>query len=321
MNSFQPFQMNMQNQFMNVNTQAIEEIIQPFKEKIQKLEDELMKKDIEIAKLKYTILQLNQMNNQFNPMNNQFNQMNMGLMQNNPMFQMGNQMNMFGNIMMPPMPKETKKKKKIKRLNLKFKINNMAIDIQCKSNEKMEEVIKRFYAKAGYIGKEEYKFILNGNKAKMNLTLDKSGINNEDQVIYVQKKDENDYIEEKNEKNNMEEKNDDSDYEYEDEDEDNTKIYKDMIVDNVKILGEKIKLIFVKDKCVDIEIGLNNNFYDAVIKYGAKSKISISKIKNDYKFLFNAGFCDIENKKTLKEIGFKNGNRIDVIDHSEIIGA
>ena len=120
----------------------------------------------------------------------------------------------------------------------------------------MEEVIKRFFSKAGYIEKEEYKFILNGNKVKINLTLDKNGINNEDQVISVQKKDENDYIEEKNEKNNMEEKNDDSDYEYEDEhvdNKDNKEIYKDIIIDNVKILGEKIKLIFEKDnKCVEI---------------------------------------------------------------------
>ena len=122
----------------------------------------------------------------------------------------------------------------------------------------------------------------------------------------------------------MEEKNDDSDYEYEDEhvdNKDNKEIYKDIIIDNVKILGEKIKLIFEKDKCVEIEIGLNNNFYDAVIKYGAKSKISISKIKNNYKFLFNARVCDIENKQTLKEIGFKNGYRIFVFDHTEIIGA
>ena len=55
MNPFQPFQINMQNQFMNVSTKAIEKIIQPFKEKIKNLEEELMKKDIEISKLKYTI--------------------------------------------------------------------------------------------------------------------------------------------------------------------------------------------------------------------------------------------------------------------------
>ena len=46
----------------------------------------------------------------------------------------------------------------------------------------------------------------------MNLTIDKNGINNEDQAIYVEKKDENDYIEEKNKKDIMEENNDDSDY-------------------------------------------------------------------------------------------------------------
>ena len=138
MNPFQqPFQMNMQNQFMNINTQAIEEIIQPFKEKIKKLEEELMQKDIEIAKLNYTILQMKQMN-QINLMNNQFNQfnpMNMPMPNYpmfNPMFPVGNQMNMPGNMNMSPIPKETKKKKKIKRLNLTFKEGTVyEIHIQC----------------------------------------------------------------------------------------------------------------------------------------------------------------------------------------------
>ena len=66
---------------------------------------------------------------------------------------------------------------------------------------------------------------------------------------------------------------------------------------------------------------MNNNFNDAVIKYGAKEKISFSKIKNDYKFLFNGNMLDIENKKTLKEIRFKNGDKILVVDCSNIIGA
>ena len=34
----------------------------------------------------------------------------------------------------------------------------------------------------------------------MHLTIDKNGINSENQIIYVQRKDRNDYIEEKNEK-------------------------------------------------------------------------------------------------------------------------
>ena len=40
----------------------------------------------------------------------------------------------------------------------------------------------------------------------MHLTIDKNGIKNEDQKIYVQKKNENDSIKEKNEKNIKEEK-------------------------------------------------------------------------------------------------------------------
>ena len=319
MNPFQPFQMNMQNQFMNVNnTQAIEQIIQPFKEKIKKLEEELMKKDIEIANLKYTIFQ-----------------MNMNMMPNypniNPMFPNGNQMNMnmnmFGNnvMMSSSIPKETKKKKKIKRLNLKF--NNLKNDIiiQCLNKDIMEDVIEKYCLKADIRNKEEYKFIVNGNKVKMHLTIDKNGINNKDQIIYVQKKDRNEYIEEKNEKNIMEDKNDDNDYEYyedESEDEENNQIYRDIPIDNVKILGEKIILIFNKEgNDVSIEIGMNNIFNDAVIKYGAKKKLSFSKIKNDYKFLFNSCMLDIENKKTLKDLRFKNEDKIDVIICSQIIGA
>ena len=129
----------MQNQFMNVNTKDIEKIIQPFKEKIKNLEEELMKKDIEIAKLKYTI---SQMNIQFNPM---FPYGNPNI---NQMFPIGNQMNMLGNTMMPsPIPKEIKKKKKIKIINLKF--NNLEYDfiIQCKSKDIMEDVIKKYCLK------------------------------------------------------------------------------------------------------------------------------------------------------------------------------
>ena len=327
MNPFQqPFQMNMQNQFMNINTQAIEGIIQPFKEKIKKLEEELMQKDIEIAKLNYTILQMKQMN-PMNQMNNQFNPMNMPMLNYpmfNPMFQAGNQMNMAGNMNMANIPKETIKKKKIKRLNLRFKEGtNFEIPIQCTSNEKMESIIDRFCLKAGII-KEEYKFIVNGNKVKMNLTIDKNGINNENKVIYVEKKDEKDYIEEKNNKDIMEEKNDDSDYEYEYEyeDEDNKGICNDIIKDNVKILGEKIMLKFyLCRKVVDIEIGMYNIFRDAAIKFGAKCGISTSKLEKNYSFLSNARRLNIDNCQTLQQLRIINGSTIEVIDGSEVIGA
>jgi hypothetical protein len=64
-------------------------------------------------------------------MNNQFNPMNMP-MPNYPMFPVGNQMGMPGNMNMATIPKETKKKKKIKRLNLTFKEGTVyEIHIQC----------------------------------------------------------------------------------------------------------------------------------------------------------------------------------------------
>ena len=323
MNPFQNLPFYTQNQFINPNSSIIEEIIQPFKEKIKKLEEELMSKDIEIAKLKYTISQMNQMNNQFNPNNNQ---MMIEMQKNlifNPGLQSGNQINMFGNMMMPTVQKETKKKKIIKRLELKFMFENKGIIIQSKSNEKIEETINKYCVKAG-IKKEEYLFLFNGDKVKMKLSLEKNGINNNNKVILVIKKSEKDYNQEKNEKNIMEEKNenDDEDYEFEEEEEEDKNNNAQNLIDNIKILWEKIILIFDNyGKNISIEIGKNNNFNDVIIKYCAKNNIPISKVKNDYKFLYNSSAIDIEDKRDLFEIGLKNFSKISVIDSSEIMAA
>jgi hypothetical protein len=195
--------------------------------------------------------------------------------------------------------------------------------MKCKSNEKMEEIINKFCFKS-QLKKEEFKFIVNGNKVKMNLTIDKNGINNENKVIYVEKKDEKDYIEEKNNKDIMEEKNDDSDYEYEYEyeDEDNKGICNDIIKDNVKILGEKIMLKFyLCRKVVDIEIGMYNIFRDVAIKFGAKCGISTSKLEKNYRFLCNSRLLNIDNCQTLQQLRIINGSKIEVIYCREVIGA
>ena len=71
------------------------------------------------------------------------------------MLPVGNQMNMPGNMNMATIPKETKKKKKIKRLNLTFKEGTYNdIHIQCTSNEKMESIINKFWAKSGILKKK-----------------------------------------------------------------------------------------------------------------------------------------------------------------------
>lgn len=156
----------------------------------------------------------------------------------------------------------------------------------------------------------------------MKLSLEKNGINNNNKVILVIKKSEKDYNQEKNEKNIMEEKNenDDEDYEFEEEEDKNNNAQN--LIDNIKILGEKIILIFDDyGKNISIEIGKNNNFNDVVIKYCAKNNIPISKVKNDYKFLYNSSVIDIEGKRDLFEIGLKNFSKISVINCSKIIGA
>ena len=113
----------------------------------------------------------------------------------------------------------------------------------------------------------------------------------------------------------MEEKNEDSDYEYEEEDVDIIKNY------NSKILGEKIILKFnICGKVINIEIGMDNNFIDAAIKFGTKFGISTSEIINNCKFFINSNRpYDIESRQTLKEIGIRNCSKIEVIYCPEVI--
>ena len=292
------------NSFMNLNAPNLEEIINPFKEKIKKLEEEIMTKDLEIAQLKYQMMQMN--SNPINQMNMMYNP---NFPMNNPMFQMGNQMNINNNMVIP---KETKKKK-FKRLNLKFKIEDSDNDIviQSRSDDKIEEPIKRFCVKSG-LKQENLKFIIIGDKkAKIDSTVEENGIFN-DKLYYilVKKKSEYDAFEEKN------------DYEYEYEEETDKNIETENNNYNIKILGEKIKLIIQKHgNDVEIEIGKDNTFKDAVITYGQKEKIAISKIEKNNVFIFNSRTLDLKSNKTLKEIGLKNWSKILSVSTDNIIGA
>ena len=290
------------NSFMNLNAPNLEEIINPFKEKIKKLEEEIMTKYLEIAQLKYQMMQMN--SNPINQMNMMYNP---NFPMNNPMFQMGNQMNINDNM---ENPKESKKKK-FKRLNLKFKIEDSDNDIviQSRSDDKIEEPIRRFCVKSG-LEQEDLKFIIIGDKkAKMDSTVEENGIFN-DKLYYilVKKKSEYDAFEEKN------------DYEYEEETDKNIETENNNY--NIKILGEKIKLIVHKPgNDVEIEIGKDNTFKDAVITYGQKEKIAISKIEKNNVFIFNSRTLDLKSNKTLKEIGLKNGSKILSVSTDNVIGA
>ena len=150
----------MQNQFMNNNESKIDEIIKPFQEKIKVLEEEIRAKDSEIARLKFKLYQkeeinfnpMNQMNfpmNQMNPMNNLMGQMNL---MNNQM----NQMNMANETMNNNMQMS---KKEIENLRVEFFMKDRKIFIPSLSNDKMEEVIKKFYTKVN-IENESYEFFI-----------------------------------------------------------------------------------------------------------------------------------------------------------------
>ena len=294
----------MQNQFMNFNEPNLVEIIKPFQEKIKQLEKEIGDKDLEIAQLKYKIMQINQ----FNPLK----------MMGNPNYQMPNLMNYNQIMMMPDIPKEAKKKKKSKKLNLLFKIEGKecVFPIQCRSDEKMEDSINKFCTKSCF-EKGEYKFVIIGDrKAKMDLTVEENGIDNDKAFhVIVKKKNENDFIEEKNENN-----------EYEDDDDDKEENKEGKIIENncdVKILGEKIMIIFERKtdgKMASIAIGADNTFKDAVFKY-SKQYYPISTINDEIIFLYKGRKISLKDRKTLKEIGIKNGSKILFVTREDIEAA
>ena len=265
---------NMQNQFMNYNDMQIKILIDPYLEKIKKLEEEIREKDLQITQLKFMLMQNNNMN-QMNMMNIPMNQINNGFCQ------MPNQMNINNR----------------KFLNIKTKTENgIEMVIQSISDDKFDEVIKKFYVKTGY-ERENYEFyVVTKHKAKSDLTVEENGIQGETDYIFVSKKDTNDNN--NYNKANIGEK-------------------------NIPISGEVINLIFCATSGlkVDMPIGLNNTLQDTLIKYCQKIGVPPSLIGTKLVFLFNAEKLDPLSKKTIGQIGFKNGTRITVFDQYNVIGA
>ena len=148
---------------MEENEIQIEELIRPYQEKIKKLEDEIREKDLEITRLKFKLMQKNNINknkvnnfmnpiNDINQMNNQFNMNNM----------MNNQINLNSNLDEVKMKAMDNNKKEPKFLMIKVKMENgKEISIQCKSNDKIEQVLNIFCAKAD-CKKENYDFYKRG---------------------------------------------------------------------------------------------------------------------------------------------------------------
>ena len=255
---------NMQNQFMNYNDMQIKILIDPYLEKIKKLEEEIREKDLQITQLKFKLMQ-----------NNNMNQMN------NELCQMSNQMNINNR----------------KFLNIKTKTENgIEMVIQSISDDKFDEVIKKFYVKTGY-ERENYEFyVVTKHKAKSDLTVEENGIQGETDYIFVSKKDTNDNN--NYNKANIGEK-------------------------NIPISGEVINLNFTANTGLKVvmPIGLNNTLQDTLIKYCQKIGVPPSLIEEKLVFLSNAQKLDPLSKKTIGQIGLKNGTLIAVFDQYNVIGA
>ena len=296
--------MMMQNQFMNSNESKIDEIIKPFQEKIKVLEEEIRAKDSEIARLKFKLYQkeeinfnpMNQMNfpmNQMNPMNNLMGQMNLMNNQMNQMNLMNNQMNMANELMNNNMQMS---KKEIENLRVEFFMKDRTIFIPSLSNDKMEDVIKKFYTKVN-IENESYEFFIK-KKINNNLTLEENGIGKENSILVEKVKPNNNSstkkINDLNTKENY----------------------------NSEILGEPINIGFYSSSGlkVMITIGKNNTIKDAIFKYFNKIEVDTSLIGKEIMLLFNGQLLKLEDGRRIGQL-LINHSIITVIDQNGVIGA
>ena len=257
---------NMQNQFKDIYQIKIEELIKPYQEKIKKLEDEIRLKDLEITQLKFKLFQ------------NDFNQqlMNQGK----------NQMN---NI------------KDTNNLLMKFNFENKAkVQIQCKSNDKMEVPIKHFAIKVG-INIEDYDFHIVKKIKDMNSTIEENGLTSKKYYIQAQKKS----------NDNEESSGDEND------------IIQPNLIPQIKINGDIINLFFIFNTGlkVIIKIGIYNTFKESVIKLSQKIGLSFSKLKKNYVFLYNARKLSSENEYTLGQNNLRDKSSITVICQSNLLSS
>ena len=142
-------------------------------------------------------IQMNMMNDSFNLMNNQMNQNNMMTISNipinnniinNPMFQMCNLMNNNNNSFPMMQTGNNINKEELKNLTVTFRFKDIApIKIQCQSNEKMEEVINKYFNKSLINNKDKYNFIYNAKKVILNSTIEENGIINESNIFVIEK--------------------------------------------------------------------------------------------------------------------------------------
>ena len=254
---------------------------------------------------------MNMMNNNlFNPMNNQINQNNMmnlpnnqfnNNIVNNPMFQMCNLIN--NNNISPMLQNE------IKYLSIKFRTHEGSILVQCKSDDKIEDMMNKFFTKLAKGKKEDYELFISRNIKGENSTVEENGLADKNCFISVFKKNEH-VIKKENEMKNEKIIN-------------NNEIKRNNT--NIQIKGQIINVIFERTygSVVVVPIGVNNTVREAAILFCKKLDIPISVIGGDLIFLFNGKRIDPFGENTLEEICFKLNQsiRITVIDSVNIHGA
>jgi hypothetical protein len=253
--------------------------IKIYEERISSLEELIRQKDLEISNLKYRLSSnfcINQNMQSFN---------NLPIM----MGQMNNLMNNINQINANNILMNERNNNSPKNLTLNFILlgsKDGKISIQCRSNEKMETIFKRFRIK---LCDDEFRcsgYFFKGKEINKDLTVDESGISNEDEIFVV---DEND---ERNQKRKMLEK---------------------------FSLKPERHLIFCSSKGFKTHI-----FVTKDTKVGEAIKIYLKKVEvgKNFMILFNGMQLDINDDREIEEIfGGKDNIIFTVYDLDGIIGA
>lgn len=188
---------------------------------------------------------------------------------------------------------------KFLRINFKYDngTNIYDVPVQCKSNDKLEIPINHFL-NVTVIKKEEYDFFITKKikKRNINLTVEENGLNGNNYYILVKKK-----VNEKNQKNDSSS----------DDENELTKF-------NNNILGSPINIMFNASWGLNVLIqsGKNNTLKDLVMKYLQKIGKPLLSYKKDFVFLYLGKKLNIEDEKTLDQIGLKEKSIIVVVDYA-----
>ena len=290
-NNNNPMMNNNNNPMMNNNNEMQEQligfnsmrnIINLYEKRIKFLEEQIKKKDFEIMNLKNRLSSNFSFNQNMQPFNNVMMMQQMMNFMNRINFI--NQLNDYNKIM------NINNNNSAKYLTLVFSINNnLKINIQCKSNDKMESVIKHFLAKCCFTDNNSYIYIYNGKKINDNLTVEESGIYDHGIIFVIDKKDEAQF-------QNISE----------------------ISISHLPMInlfftlrnGNKIHIIIEGDARIS----------DAIRKFFNKVNIVDSDIKEKIYFLYNGLKIDPNDDKKIKDI-FVGGAIIYVIETTNVYGA